>query len=307
MTTKSFEDLWNVEQYWLKGVRYFKLMESTAEDDSPAFWACLSVEFFTRAALCRIHPVLNADPQQHEHLLFAFGGTSPKHPKTIPMHSVFPRLHALRPAQFTSDHVIHAEYMIKLRNEHLHTSKMPFENLRESDWLAGYYDVVFATAKIAMRKPLELFQSAKAMSKARALVKSRQDKRRSAVMREISKHRAEFDKLSVEERERRQTDAANAAKRVWSSSKTTSCPACKCDVVLTGGRTAIAEPIFTDGQLVAEATHATEAINCVACGLRLRSASEIAVAKLPPKFREYEYYDLHESRDEEDEREYDNM
>jgi len=138
--------MWDSQQYWLKAKAYFDRMQAESGGAADAaLFAAMSLEYFGRAALCSVHPALNADPQDEgAHIIFAFGVGSPKLPKTIPIHSVYARLVKIFPAVFTKEHQDAADHLAKLRNEEMHTALLPFEGLSEAKWLSGYYDVVFA-------------------------------------------------------------------------------------------------------------------------------------------------------------------
>lgn len=300
--------MWDSNQYWLKAKIYFDRMEAARGDSSDAaLFAALSLEYFARAALCSLHPALNADPQEEgAHIMYAFGLGSPKLPKTIPIHAVYSRLHRIFPQVFTKEHQEHAEYLTKLRNEEMHTALVPFATIRETEWLAGYYDIVIAVLKIVGRKAADLFATSKAASAARAVVKARRDKRVGDVKKRIADCKKAF--AALDKGEQAQRSAASAIRlRIQSPSAIADCPACSSKVLLRGTLLQISEPKLVDGDFESEARFVTDKVACAACKLRLRGATEVSVAGLPLRFHVMMAYDLHESRDEEDEEEYDNM
>ncbi len=300
--------MWDAEQYWLKAKVYFDRMEAARGGSADAaLFAALSLEYFARAALCSLHPALNADPQEEgSHIMFALGLASPKLPKTIPIHAVYGRLLRVFPQVFTKDHHDHTEYLTKLRNEEMHTAALPFETLPETQWLAGYYDIVLAIMKTLGRKGTDLFSSTKAAAAARALVKTRRDKRIGDVKKRIADCKKAFESLDKNEQALRRT-ASEQRVRFQHPSAVSACPACTSKVLLRGTLLQVAEPDLVGEELLSEARYATDRVACPACKLRLRGATEVSVAELPPRFHEMQAYDLHESRDEEDDDEYDNM
>jgi rRNA processing protein Gar1 len=305
---KVKQTVWNSDQYWAKGVRYFtRMQEATQGAPDVGFFAALSLEFFARAALTAIHPALNADPRDEgEHILFAFDIAATAQPKSLPLHSVLSRLVRSYPGAFTDDMKKQAEHIVRLRNEELHSAALPFETLREEAWLAGYYAVVLAIARILRRPQRELFSSTKASAAARAMVKTARDKRVGEVKKKIGKAKHAFGSLSQPERDARQQTAAYAARLVHPS-RAAKCPACGSGVVLQGVVIYVAEPQFDGEELVGEVRYSTTGMRCSACRLKLTGASEIGMAKLPPRYQEDRQYDLHRDREDDEEEEYDNM
>jgi hypothetical protein len=135
--------IWDSDQYWKKAVRYAE-MASEPERGSweRPFWLSLALEFLARASLTKIHPALNADPEgEGNNLLYAFGYELKGQPKSLPIRAVFLRLQKILPETFTKPRREFCDYFSNLRNQELHTSELPFESLREANWLARCYDV----------------------------------------------------------------------------------------------------------------------------------------------------------------------
>src|ERR1041384_1852224 len=135
--------VWDCEQYWKKAVRYAEMGSDTERDTwKRTFWLSLALEFLARASLTKIHPALNADPEgEGNNLLYAFGYELKGQPKSLPIHAVFLRLQQILPETFTKPRREFCDYFSNLRNQELHTSELPFESLREANWLARCYDV----------------------------------------------------------------------------------------------------------------------------------------------------------------------
>ena len=300
--------MWDPNQYWLKAKAYYDRMEAARGGSADApMYAALSIEYFARSALCSVHPALNADPQDEgAHIMFSLGLASPKPPRTIPIHAVFKRLNRIFPAVFTEDHQKYAEYMTKLRNEEVHSALLPFEGLNEGQWLAEYYDLVLAALKILGRRSTELFPSKNEAKLARAVVKERRDRKTSEVKKRIGERKRAFNALDRDQRTQKRAESEERV-RFQDSSAIADCPACGSKILLRGTLLQVSEPEFDGDQLLSQARFATQKVLCTACKLRLRGATEISVAKLPPRFHEEWAYDLHESRDLEREDEYDNM
>jgi hypothetical protein len=300
--------VWDAEQYWAKAVKYFNQMQAQPPGEPVApFYAALSVEFFARAAICAIHPALNADPRaEGDHILFAFGLPSTAQPRSIPIHSVIARLVRLYPGKFTDDHRKQAVLIIYLRNEELHSASLPFEALTEKDWLAAYYDVVLTIAALLKKRQKDLFPNVKAARAAKAILKAEQDQRLGNVKKKIGIAKHSFDALPPAEQAARQQTSAQAL-RLAHPSSVSKCPACQSPVLLRGTVIHQGEPKFNGETLVNDVRSATTGIACRACTLQLTGAAEIAIAGLPLRFQEEVEYDLHASREDDDEDEYDNM
>src|SRR5688572_19030289 len=120
---------WDSKGYWLKA-KYFmdKANDIGPKDKEFPFWSALALECLARAALTRIHPALNADPRQDTNLLAAFGFEVSAQPKSIPAHSVFLRLEKIID-QFGKTQRELCDFVSLLRNQHVHSAEMPYENL----------------------------------------------------------------------------------------------------------------------------------------------------------------------------------
>lgn len=132
--------MWTSESLWLKAKTYMDRAVAKEQSDSEfPLLSSLSLELLARAALTKVHPALNADPQDYTNLLYAFGYNI-KEPRSIPLHSVFIRLEKLV-AGFSKPQRDFCEYMALLRNQELHTGELAFDNLKSSKWLARFYEV----------------------------------------------------------------------------------------------------------------------------------------------------------------------
>lgn len=85
--------MWDSKGYWLKAKVYIEKAHAYRHSEPEfALWSALALEFLARAALTKIHPVLNADPREDTHLLYALGYQIQGQPRSIPIHSVYIRL-----------------------------------------------------------------------------------------------------------------------------------------------------------------------------------------------------------------------
>jgi hypothetical protein len=125
---------WDSDGFWLKSKTY---IERANEKDHAsaefAFWSSLALEFLARSALTKVHPALNADPQQDTNLLYGFGFEIAGQPRSLPIHSVFARLEKIVP-DFGKPQRDLCDFIGLLRNQELHTAELPFEDLKASKW-----------------------------------------------------------------------------------------------------------------------------------------------------------------------------
>ena len=86
--------IWDSERYWQKSKAYMQIATQGERGSwERSFWRALGLEFLLRAALTKIHPALNADPQNEGlNLLYAFGIPVKGEPRSIPIHAVTARL-----------------------------------------------------------------------------------------------------------------------------------------------------------------------------------------------------------------------
>ena len=112
-------------------------MEVERDSGLVPFWCTLSLELLARAALAHIHPVLLADPQQGENLLYAFGYPA-TNPRSIQTKTVLSRCQVVV-ERFTKAEEEFCASLLFLRNEELHTGTAAFENLPTSQWLVKFF------------------------------------------------------------------------------------------------------------------------------------------------------------------------
>src|SRR5258705_12791844 len=137
--------VWSSDQYWKKAIRYVEMSDQPEREPwEQPFGLSLALEFLARAALTKIHPALNADPEGDGlNLLYAFGYELKGQPKSLPIHAVLLRLQKVLPDAFTKPRREFCDFLANVRNQELHTTELAFEGLSESKWLARFYDVCF--------------------------------------------------------------------------------------------------------------------------------------------------------------------
>ena len=296
--------MWSEDEYWSKGQLYIRRSQlAQSEEGLSAFWMALAMEFIARAALSKVSPVLNADPQQVENILFALGFEGAGNPKTVPLHSVF--LRCVRVVDgFEDPHRKFCDFLGVQRNEELHSGGLPFENLKLQDWLQSYYEVLDILCRHLERNLDDLLGQEESEG-AREMLKSNAEGLQSSVKQSIAAHKRVFDGKSEEDKQQLHSDAlihSLSGSRVTALSDLVVCPACFCRGLLTGRPVRRSRPYYEDESLLEDVTGLSETYSCHACGLNLPTASQIRWSGIEPQFtvtietdlhiqQEFEYYE----------------
>ena len=251
--------------------------------DSALFglWMSLSLELLARAAISHTHPVLLADPQNHENILYAFG-VVPKTPvKSVPAKALFTRC-SLLVNGFTDKMSVHCLIVAERRNEELHSGIAAFENIDNAKWLPMTYEVMeVLLAHLGRDFPDFLGEySAGALES----LKDREANIKQEVQKKIGIAKSGYEKLSSEEKTA--TDAeARVKTTVWRKEsrlrQKTSCPACGNESVVSGevvGRSPVR--IDEDDLTISrEVRVLPNKLQCAFCGLLLTSFQELREAE----------------------------
>ena len=296
--------MWSEEEYWSKAKLYVRRAQSAEADEGLyPFWLSLALEFIARAALSKVNPVLNADPQQIENVYFALGLGNVGSPKTVPLHSVFVRCVTIVDG-FEDSHRKFCDFLGVQRNEELHTGALPFEDLKLQKWLPDYYEVLDILCRHLERDLAELLGCGEAEA-ARDLLKATAKGLKATVKRSIAAHKRVFEVKPEEERQELESDAwvrAMAAKASTQFADLVNCPSCSSSGLLRGRPLRKTKPEYEDGLLVEEVTCRSESFSCQACGLKLASVSHLHWSGIEPQFnvtletslhdhQEFEYYE----------------
>ncbi len=268
---------WSSKGYWLKARVYTDRAHELEHTDSRfALYSSLALEFLARAALTKIHPVLNADPRSDENLLHAFGYKITAQPKSLPAHSVFLRLEKTVDGFATVQREL-CDYLSVLRNQELHTGSLAFELLKESSWLPRYYETCEVLCK-SIGKKLEQLLGNDDATAARKLINTLNKQIKTDVKARVSAHSKVFSEKSKEEQgELRQAAKASVAVMFGPRASDT-CPACGSQGIIRGEL----EEYLATG------------FRCVACGLELRNVEEVTRAGIEPRFSKQTSTSLHE-------------
>ena len=279
--------IWSEEAYWLKAKLYVQRAQEADRDDSLyPYWLSLAMEFIARAALSKVSPVLNAEPQSKENLYYALGLETTGTPKTLPLHSIFIRCVDVVDG-FETHHQKFCDLLGVQRNEELHTGGLPFEGLKLHDWLQKYYGVLEVLCRHLGHDLDEILGPAEAEA-AHELLKANQEGLLTLVKQSIADKKREFDAKPEDERERLVNQAGASARLVqpWSRHRLrVDCPACTSQGIVFGRQLRSSKPYFEDDRLLEQVICLSESYLCLACGLSLPTASHVQLSGvIEPQF-----------------------
>ena len=304
MTFSAAPSVWNPDQYWLKAQSYVERAQEHGSNSSDyALWYAFAVEHLARAALCSIHPVLNADPQHLQSLLYGIDVIRTDRPKSLPIHAVYIRLGQLI-EDFTKAHESFCGEMANRRNAELHSAERPFDGLKTESWLTRYYEVAEILCIATNHSLKELFGENEAEG-AHKLIEASRSSGLAKVKKKLASHQVKFEQMSSDRKSELQA-AATVSKRQTSETLAT-CPACGSDGRLGGKWFREGKPGYEDTDLRIEVTYLANTFECPVCTLELHGEEEIHFAGMQPTFTETEVTSLHEMFEAEFADEYMNM
>jgi hypothetical protein len=286
---------WDPEGFWSKSKVYIdKANEADHASQEFAFWSSLALELLARAALTKVHPALNADPQQDTNLLYGFGFDIAGQPRSLPAHSVYARLEKIIP-DFGKPQRELCDFVGLLRNQELHTAEIPFDSLKVSKWLPRFYEVAGILCKSLGKTHADLLGT-EVSRQAEKLVATLNKEQESAVKSKVAAHSKVFSSKPPEEQKALRAEAAIATKMIGHGSSEQKCPACQSPGVLRGDLARSLKPEFEEetAELFVEEVYLANAFHCPACDLSLDNVEEINLAGLEPTFSQTRSTDLHE-------------
>lgn len=305
MSTADPLSIWNWEGYVDKARAYITTGRERGGEDV-AFMYSLALEFLARAVLTKIHPALNAHPNDDGvSILRAFGfqvGT----PQSIQMKTVYARIEKIAPEVFTEQLSKKCLVIAMRRNEELHTAELSFANLPSSAWLHTFYEAVEVFCGLLGKQVDDVLDEDEAQT-ARHVIDAARGKLTTAVRTKMAALAKAFaDKPEAERKEL----AAKADGAFFFRGRKHPCPACASSGILAGRVIRESKPMYDneDGHVYEEATHTADTFSCRACGLTLDTLEEVVAAGLEPTFETHSRWDPRdEVVRENDGPDYDNM
>jgi hypothetical protein len=297
---------WDSTGLWAKAKHFSDIANENGQSSANfALYCSLSLECLARSALTQIHPALNADPREDSNVLYAFGFELTAKPRSLPAHSVYIRVEKIVDG-FQKQHRELCEFLALLRNAHLHTAELPFENLAPNKWLPRYYDTIKVLNE-QLGRTLEEFVGTEAASEAEELIESLNEEVLKSVKNRCAAHAAVWADKGQEERAKLEQEAKSAANLHGWGQITCPCPACGCDGVLTGTKVKEFPERYEDEELLMDVEFLASEYKCVACGLSLKGAQQIAHTQLDMHFTDTQATSLRALYEPEHYLEYDNM
>ena len=238
--------MWHSEQLWLKAKILIDRANGTDQSsrDFP-FWSALSLELLARAALTRFHPVLNADPRKDTSILYACGFEIASQPRSLPAHAVYIRLQKTI-SEFGKTQRELCDFLGLLRNQDLHTAELPFDKLKESEWLPRFYEVCKILCE-SMGKALEDFVGNDVGASARKLILSMVEGIEGTVGKQIAECKKAFEAMSPSEQARLRAEVNATLRLLPEGVVLANCPACGSGGKLEGELIRELPPTYDDG------------------------------------------------------------
>jgi hypothetical protein len=275
---------------WQKAKLYARRATAAAPGD-PTFglWATLALEFLARSSIASVHPVLVADPNEPQYLLYAFGYRTDRAPRSIPAKALFARCEAVIPA-FTDAERRFAMGLIERRNAELHSGEPAFHDHPSSEWLAEYHRVCEILLAFQGHGLGHLIGADEATT-ARRLIRAAASDVKGKVLGEIAKRHAAFDDLDPDVRAalRREAGLRARANVLGRLAQRARCPACGSFGALSGQRVRSSEPIAEEDTIVIRTVVLPTRFICYGCELRLSNHPQLHFAGLGDQFTVDEY------------------
>jgi hypothetical protein len=278
--------IWTEAALWEKTKLYVARADDEEQDGSLfPFWSILALELLARTALASVNPVLLADPQSGEHLLYALGYGSPKRPRSVPAATVFRRC-AVVIEDFTESDAAGTQGLIDLRNEELHSGGSPFEGLHTGVWLADYFRLCQLLLRFLNRELADLFGPEQAEAGQR-MIEAAAEELLHEVQEEIAEKRRQFLALDEADREEKSEGGRGWAHARWNgdrhlptASQIVSCPACHTDALVTGEYIRSGPPRAAEDAIERDIVKLPTELRCFACDLTLAGHGRLHAAGL---------------------------
>ncbi|MFD0883176.1 hypothetical protein ACFQ08_01170 [Streptosporangium algeriense] len=293
--------MWDYDGFVAKAQLYFSRAAEhrTAENDVLAHWLLLGLEFFLRAPLAKIHPMLLADMNGIS-IMAAAGYPKPEgNPTSVAIKTVVERLNVIIPA-FTRERVTDVTYLVGLRNEEAHSSASPYERPVEA-WLPQFTRVVEVVCDHLGLDPADMLGQA-ILEHGRALVDAA-DKRLIHEVKQRIKDAAKVrEGLSPEELSVRRAHIAVVHQgfgglRMLAEGvpiERVRCPACAEEIPLELRAVRSTDERLEDDWVYRDIVYVATGMSCPVCTLVLEGTAEIHAAGIQQQYLRTERESLEE-------------
>jgi len=268
---------WDSDGLFNKAAMYFaRAYSSDREGDEFPLYLTLAFEFLARAALAKVHPVLLADPQTGENLLFAFGYPVPGggQPRSVPMKTVLHRLVVVID-EFTEQDFKFATSVIEMRNGELHSGDMPFSTFKPGVWLPDLLRVSQVFCGF-LGRTLEDLLGPEDATTAQELIAGLDNSVKGGALQAVARAREAFNALDGNKQEELLESGGAEARLMqrWDD-RLVACPSCGADALLRGKQLRIVETVATEEGLEEKTEMLPTSLKCFACGLQLTGHGQL--------------------------------
>ncbi|RWD52295.1 MAG: hypothetical protein EOS25_01815 [Mesorhizobium sp.] len=276
---------WTTDALWAKAIALAEeTFKANPNDASFPLNAAFTLEVLGKAALAKIHPVLIADPQSEggKNILYAFGVPTAR-PTTIVAKTIFSRLTLLVDG-FTDDDEAACKLIIDARNRHLHSGAFPYADYKTGQWLPDFYRVCKILTDFLARDLSELLgkEHAKDAEESAAGERKRiegETQKQLAVCRKKLKALQEAGELEARRAETK-PERAWRYLRDGTSLKSTLCPVCDSEGLLTLKHVTDRPAEISDNLIYVDSIYSPRKFECAVCDLALTGTAELAVVGL---------------------------
>lgn len=270
--------MWDYDGYIAKA----KLFNARAEeysDDGFALWLLLGLECLLRAPLAKIHPSLLAEPNGTS-ILHANGIDAPGDAKTVSLSTVQKRLEVIVPGYVAVKE--DAERLVNLRNGELHSSATVLADIKTSDWLGSYYEVVAIIAS-HLGVPISDLLPAGIETQASQYAAADRQRIKHVVQTKMDTSASTFALLTPEIRQSRAAAVVSQALALSRGRfELAPCPVCKSTAILQTTVARITKARYDEDEdlLDRDVVSIVHGVRCVVCELELDGVHEVEAAGL---------------------------
>ena len=285
---------WSKDALFAKAQLYAEAM-AEHEDSNWQFglWSAFTLEMLVRSLVANTSPVLLAEVQDWNNVLYGIGGSPKKQkfvPKSAAISDLISRAEDLCEA-FTREHANFCASHFARRNAEVHTGNLPFENLGTSTWLPMFYSVC-AVVLEAIGESLESLFGEEVTKRAREEIAALEDDTAKTVRGTINAHKTVWEQKTDDEKALAEKQAETTALRHYGHRVT--CPACGSTALVQGKATGAAKRTIDDDGIVERQVMTPESFHCVACGLKVTGYSKLLAAGLGDTYLSTSHYDAME-------------
>ncbi|RDV11009.1 hypothetical protein DXK94_07560 [Arthrobacter sp. RT-1] len=281
------------ESLWLKA----KLFLNRAMDDDgsrsfdeQALWASLALELLAKAALCKVSPVLIAEPTEDGKNVLAAAGLGGADPvfTSVRATTIFVRCKRAFPP-FNADK---AKKIALSRNEYLHGGGIGFGVIPADNWWADFWSVASILVDAQDKTIAELVGATREGQAASYLARNKTymaDRLESLISRAQQRF-AQKEQGNLPPREQKQWRSAAALIAEMDYSVNEACPACGNEGTLEGdyiSETRLEgydDPHMSESDSWGVADINSEYFSCESCQLILDTYELIELSELPDEF-----------------------